>query len=329
MNQDPNRFRIELTVSCVDCASIPKVGGAGKTFEEAGTQYQLMHNGLRVISGGYHGGWMSEIIERLEGHHEPQEEVIFHEILRHVGPTATMVELGGFWSYYSLWFLHGFEERRAIVLEPDPSHLAVGRANASLNGAARIEFIQGSVGAVSAGPQPFPTETSGTIEIPEFAVADILAGRDIGMLDILHCDTQGAETSVIASCEALFKARKVRFGIFSTHAYQISGDPLTHQKCLAMLKDFGGQILAEHDVHESFSGDGLIAVYFGAEPLAWNAPKLSFNRYSNGIFRNPIYDLAETQQALRPAPQPVPPQAARQALTEPGQKSLLLRLFAR
>lgn len=89
---------------------------------EAGTDYQLMHNGLRVIAGGYHGDWMSEIIARLQGHHEPQEEVIFHEILRHVGPSATMLELGGFWSYYSLWFLKGFEARRAIVLEPDPSH---------------------------------------------------------------------------------------------------------------------------------------------------------------------------------------------------------------
>jgi hypothetical protein len=89
------------------------------------------------------------------------------------------------------------------------------------------------------------------------------------------------------------------------------------------------QILAEHDVHESFSGDGLIAVYFGAEPLAWNAPKLSFNRYSNGTFRNPIYDLAEVQHALRLAQQQVAPQAAPQALTELGPKSLLSRLFTR
>jgi hypothetical protein len=34
----------------------------------------------------------------------------------------------------------------------------------------------------------------------------------------------------------------------------------------------GGTILAEHDVHESFNGDGLIAAYFGREPLEWKEP---------------------------------------------------------
>jgi hypothetical protein len=60
-----------------------------------------------------------------------------------------------------------------------------------------------------------------------------------------------------------------------------------------MLRDFGGTILAEHDVHESFSGDGLIAAYFGPEPLEWNEPPISRNKYSTSLFRNPLYDLAE------------------------------------
>jgi hypothetical protein len=59
-----------------------------------------------------------------------------------------------------------------------------------------------------------------------------------------------------------------------------------------MLRDFGGTILAEHDVHESFSGDGLIAAYFGREPLQWKEPLISRNRYSTSLFRNPLYDLA-------------------------------------
>jgi FkbM family methyltransferase len=343
MENDPNRYRIELTVGCTDCASIPKVENAGTVLTEAGVDYQIMHNGLRVVAGGYHGVWMSEIIERLRGHHEPQEEVIFHELLRHIGPTATMIELGGFWSYYSLWFLHGFDGRRAIVLEPDPAHVAVGQANAALNGKTNIEFVQASVGAASTGPRPFPTETSGILRIPEFSVADILASRHMAGLDILHCDTQGAETAVIASCEALLRSGKIRFGVFSTHAHQISGDPLTHQRCLAMLKDFGGRILAEHDVHESFSGDGLIAAYFGTEPLDWQAPALSFNRYSNGIFRNPIYDLAEEREerkkqelaAAATAPLPVIELEARPvvaALPPPVDRkpaSIFARLFSK
>jgi hypothetical protein len=70
--------------------------------------------------------------------------------------------------------------------------------------------------------------------------------------------------------------------------------------CLAMLMDFGGTILAEHDVHESFSGDGLIAAYFGREPLQWNEPLISRNKCSTSLFRNPLYDLAANRD---PSPQ--------------------------
>jgi hypothetical protein len=57
-----------------------------------------------------------------------------------------------------------------------------------------------------------------------------------------------------------------------------------------MLRDFGGTVLCEHDVHETFSGDGLVAV--GREPLTWSEPPISRNRYSSSLFRNPLYDLA-------------------------------------
>src|SRR6185312_12386817 len=51
-------------------------------------------------------------------------------------------------------------------------------------------------------------------------------------------------------------------------------------------------ILAEHDVHESYSGDGLIVAKFGAVPSDWRCPRLTYNRYSESLFRNPLYDLA-------------------------------------
>jgi hypothetical protein len=52
-----------------------------------------------------------------------------------------------------------------------------------------------------------------------------------------------------------------------------------------MLRNFGGTILAEQDVHESFNGDGLIAGYFGREPLQRKEPPISRNRYSTILFR--------------------------------------------
>jgi FkbM family methyltransferase len=235
---------------------------------------------------------MTDIIRQLRGHHEPQEEAVFYEILKCVSPHATMLELGGFWSYYSLWFLSSHpDQRRAIVVEPDPNHLSIGRANAALN-KREITFIQASVGRESAQIRTFRTESAGDIQIPQISVPLCLQEHAITFLDILHCDTQGAETDIIASCESLFRNSNIRFGVFSTHSHHISGDPLTHQRCLAMLRDFGGKILAEHDVHESFSGDGLIAAYFGDEQIDWRDPPISRNRYSTSLFRNPLFDLA-------------------------------------
>ena len=287
-----NVARAKMTVSCRDCDSIPKVDQAGEIVVVDGRQIQIMHNGVRVIAGGYYGEWMTDIIRRLRGHHEPQEEMIFHEIMKLIPPHATMMELGGFWSYYSLWFVSAHsDQRRAIVVEPDPNHLAVGRANAALNGR-EISFIQASVGSEPIPHHTFKTESAGEIQIPQISVPFCLEERGICVLDILHCDTQGAETDIIASCEDLFRNHKIRFGIFSTHSHHISGDPLTHQRCLAMLQAFGGTILAEHDVHESFSGDGLIAAYFGHEPIEWREPQISRNRYSTSLFRNPLFDLA-------------------------------------
>jgi hypothetical protein len=100
-----------------------------------------------------------------------------------------------------------------------------------------------------------------------------------------------AEVEALQSCVPLFAEKRIRFCFVSTHSHHISGDPLTHQRCLAIVKAAGGQILAEHDVQESFSGDGLIVAYFGNDLIASRAPQLSYNRYSTSLFRNPLFDL--------------------------------------
>ena len=60
----PERERVLMTSSCRDCDRIPKVKDAGATFESPRGRYQLMHNGGKVLHGGYHGLWMAEIIRR-------------------------------------------------------------------------------------------------------------------------------------------------------------------------------------------------------------------------------------------------------------------------
>lgn len=289
--------RINMTANCRDADGIPKVKNSGAIVTEPdGTLVQIMHNGIKVLAGGYYGEWMMELITRCKGHHEPQEEVLFGEVIKHLGTDATMFELGGYWSYYSIWFLNQSRQRRSFVVEPDPKYIEVGRTNARLNGVTPV-FIPAFV-----GPQPLPastfvTESSGNITLPCVSVDTMMDTYEIEQLDFLHCDAQGIELHVLESISGLAASGRLNWVMVSTHSHQISNDPLTHQRCLATLRHAGAIILAEHDVQESFSGDGLILAKFGPLPTDWETPNLSYNRYSESLFRNPLYDLAATSRS--------------------------------
>jgi FkbM family methyltransferase len=291
-------FRVTMTASCRDCDAIPKIENAGRVVSEDNEIVQIMHNGIRVLADGYYGPWMTEIIRRLRGHHEPQEELVFYHVLQLIRGQATMVEVGGFWCYYSMWFLQGDRsQRRAFVIEPDPNHLAVARRNAELNGLT-IELTQAAAGRESREAVAFATETAGPQTIKQISVPTFLTTNQLSEIDILHCDAQGVEFDVLQSCERLFKEHAIRFAFISTHDKSFSGDPLTHQRCLAFLRLVGARILAEHDVHESYSGDGLIVAYSGKEEIAWPELRLSYNRYSSSLSRNPLIDLTLAQRNL-------------------------------
>src|ERR1700693_5595094 len=67
--------RIEMATRCHDMASVPKVQKAGRIENlEDGTRAQIMHNGSLVLADSYQGPWMTTLIERCGGYHEPQEE---------------------------------------------------------------------------------------------------------------------------------------------------------------------------------------------------------------------------------------------------------------
>lgn len=285
--------RIAITARCRDADPIPKVADAGHVRAAPdGSLVQVMHNGIQVPAGAYHGDWMTRLITLCKGHHEPQEERLFHEVVAHLPASAAMIELGGHWAYYTGWFLKDAPQRRAVVLEPDPLHRAAGERTLALNGL-QAAFVAGFSGATPAEAVAFQTEDSGTVLLPCVTVPDLMRQHGMETLDILHCDTQGAELDVLASCRTLLAQGRIRWLFVSTHAHQITGDPLTHQRCLALLRDLGAEIEAEHDVHESFSGDGLIVARFGDAPEGWARVALSRNRYSESLFRNPAYDLAE------------------------------------
>lgn len=289
----PIEERVAIATRCRDCDVVPKVVEAGAVFDmPEGGRVQIMHNGLRVVADGYYGQWMTDLIRLCRGHHEPQEERLFHEVVKHLAPDARMIELGGHWSYYSLWFLMNQPDRRSVVIEPEPTHLAVGQANAALNALAP-NIKPGFAGGSFAPSVDFTTEVSGNLQLPRYSVEHLMQEEGWPHLSMLHCDIQGAETEVLDSCRDLFRQRRIDWVFVSTHAHQISGDPLTHYRCLEILRDCGATIEAEHDVHESFSGDGLIVARFCPAPAGWTPVHLSANRASQSLFRHLAYDLAE------------------------------------
>ena len=292
--------RTEMTVSCRDADSIPKVPGAGSICEgPGGVSCQRMHNGLLVVAGGYHGKWMSEVIRRLRGHHEPQEEALFNAILPLVRASdhePLMIELGAFWGYYSLWFKSVCMDGRNILVEPDAKNLQIGRKNFELNGLT-AEFIEAAVGVHDASME-FHCESDQTSRRVRTVSVDGLV-RDLGLerVHLLHADIQGAELAMLEGAAETIERAALNFLFLSTHHHSISGDALTHQRCLHWLKEHGAFIVDEHSVAESFSGDGLIVAAFGRQPSLSYKP-ITLNKASRSLFRETEYDLAEALQEI-------------------------------
>jgi FkbM family methyltransferase len=223
-----------------------------------------MHNGVDVPHLGYFGDWMAEIIATLRGHHEPQEELAFARVLERIArPQPVIVELGCFWAYYSTWFLTSFPGGTAVACEPDPEHLEVGRKTAAINGV-DIRFVAAAAGASDDEILELPSwNHPGTVHhVPVRSVPTLAADHDLDRIDVLHLDIQGAELAVLESCRGLIGDGRVRFVVVSTHHHTISGDPQTHQRCIDLVRELGGHVVAEHTVLESFSGDGLMVASF-------------------------------------------------------------------
>ena len=272
----PNvRRRVRMTVSCRDTDPLPKVPGAGEVVEQDGQRVQIMHEGTRVIADGYCGSWMTDVIRGLRGHHEPQEELLFHHLLKHVRPGSLFVELGSYWAYYTNWYLGAVPGSTALCVEPNATNLEVGRRNLAINGRTST-FIQAFVGDATTPPRD-----GGLGCLDMDAVIGRLDGKPIEML---HMDVQGAELAFIRSMRSAVEQRQVRFVVVSTHHESISGSATTHEDCVQSLQALGAKVFVQHDVFESYSGDGLIVASFSPADRSIVLPKISRNRCRQSLF---------------------------------------------
>lgn len=269
--QDPMQLTVEeraaMTMSCNDTEDLPRVKDAGVVRIEKGKKIQIMHNGVKVVAGGYYGDLIQSIVTALKGHHEPQEEKVFYYLLKRLtSKKPVMIELASHWAFYSLWFKKE-TGGMAICCEPDPHNIEIGRENARLNGYKEGKdtfFHQSAAGSKDGVVIDFVQDSNPneTIQVPIRSVESLCREHNVKKLDILHIDAQGIELDALEGARPLIEAGRLRFVVISTHHYIYSGDPLTHQKCERFIKDHGGHIIASHDILESFSGDGLIVASF-------------------------------------------------------------------
>jgi hypothetical protein len=232
------RRRTEQVVACPDNAHIPRVRGAGSVWRG----YQLMHNGIRIHTHSYYGYAVTRMLRKNRGVHEPQEERMFREVLRYMGPGAVMVELGAYWGFYSMWFCQAVPNAVCHLVEPDAKGLASGKRNFELNGM-NGTFQQAFVGAG-------PGMGEGGVRIT--TVDEIVAEKGIGRIDILHSDIQGFELEMLQGAARTLDAGKVDYIFISTHSSDL------HAQCRRHLEGKGYVILASADLEESYSFDGLI-----------------------------------------------------------------------
>jgi len=105
--------------------------------------------------------------------------------------------------------------------------------------------------------------------------------------------------SMLEGARQTIDANKLRFLFLSTHHHTISGDALTHQRCLEFLRDRDAHVIVQHNVTESYSGDGLIAASFDSRDKHIPSVHISRNHPSNSLFRELEYDLDEAHRELK------------------------------
>jgi hypothetical protein len=244
--------RIKLTTSCRDCDYIPKVEAAGEVvFDSDRGDHQLMHNGVKVLRGCYHGEEMAAIIQQLQGHHEPQQEKAFHEFLQYFYPKhptrwkletypPLMIEAGSYWAYYSMWFYHWFDgNAQCHMIEQNRDKMLVGFNNFKLNGMEGI-FTEATIGfECNSGKKKTSIDT-------------YMHHMNLNQVDILHADIQGHEYQMLTGARLNIEQQRIKHMFISTHGEQ------THLDCLSFLRHHDYYINCEHTPAESYSEDGLI-----------------------------------------------------------------------
>ena len=230
--------RMKEAVICADNNHIPRVSNAG--LIEGNNQ--VLHNGLKVQLGSYYGYGYTHLLAQNKGVHEPQEERVFQEVLKFMPEGATMIELGSFWAFYSMWFQQKVKGAVNFMVEPDYLNMIKGKTNFKLNGF-RGTFIEAFVGKI------FSVNTS---QPPTITIDNFLYQNKIAKFNILHSDIQGEELNMLKGSVNTLSTGAIDFLFISTHSDDL------HEQCADFLTGFGYEIIASANVSQSYSVDGVL-----------------------------------------------------------------------
>lgn len=228
--------RIDDVKASADNAAIPRIAEAGEIKED----YQIMHNGLKIIKDSYYGRGITQMLLQNKGVHEPQEEKVFQEVLKIMPKNAVMIELGSYWAFYSMWFLHSCKEGEAYLFEPDQQHLAYGRKNFKIN------HLQGNFTQAFIGKKYQATEP------PTYSIDHIFLEKELKFIDILHCDIQGHELAMLEGAQQVLSTKNIGYLFISTHSEQL------HHDCLNLLAKHQYELVCECNLKQTYAVDGLI-----------------------------------------------------------------------
>ncbi len=249
-------MRIQNVLKSPDNEYIPKVKDAGKIIRGK----QIMHNGLKIYLGSYYGPEYSKMLLLSKGVHEPQEERVFMEVLKTLPENAVMIEMGAFWSFYSMWFQKEITNATNYMIEPDEFNIGQGIRNFKLN-KFRGTFIKAFV----------EKNSEKAITGDSISIDDLVHQKSIDFIHLLHSDIQGFEYEMLLGSVKTFSEHKVGYVFISTHSGEV------HLRCLNFLLDRKFVIIANADLNDTYSEDGLIVA---RAPYFYGIDKIEISRRS-------------------------------------------------
>jgi hypothetical protein len=242
LRQDENEKLMALSdnnpfADCPDWHELNKVEDAGKIHQGL----LVMHNGIKVLPTAYEGYGHGKLMQRAMGIHEPQEERLFKDVINQLPSGSSMVELGAYWAYYSLWFQQAIPNARTIMVEPKLSHLNYGKRHFKIN-KFKGEFLQAGIGG----------ESSQNSEFRVVTIDELFKFYSLDKLTILHSDIQGYELEMLHGAKTAIENFAIDLFFISTHSDEL------HDGCLEFLRNSGYEILDHFYIRESWNPDGLI-----------------------------------------------------------------------